>query len=97
MLTTSLHPNSIKEMPKLETSGPYQWVTWGGLTIHLYNSDYTLEQFIELHSILGQFIQESLHAQSPLPNGDRLDNSRDVSILPAESLPPVYATLETHE
>lgn len=100
MLSTQFHPK-LDDIPVYNAAviGPntYYFVYWGGLTLHLYPD--RLEIIKTFRDQLNQFIetQEAFNAQAPLSNGDRLDNSRNLPIVPSESLPPVHATLETHE
>ena len=89
MISIQFHPK-VDDNPTYNAAvvGPntYYFIYWGGLTLHLYPD--RLSAIKTFREQLTQFIetQESLNAQSSLPNGDRLDNTRDVSLLPAEGI-----------
>lgn len=62
----------------------HHWICLDELVLHFSPENY--HEIITLRDHLNQFIQESLDVHSSLPNGDRLDNSRDVPELPAEGI-----------
>lgn len=83
MLSASFFPRT-QETPVYRTSEGFYWITWGGFTLHLYPQELT--NITTFRNLINQFLQESLNAQSSLSNGDRLDNPRDVPVMPAEGL-----------